>query len=463
MVVQTETFGTDTKMTIYVKQSGSWERIQETHIKDGGTWKNSDQSVSIKDGVTWRQVYDNGSQEYTTAGSSSFTIPEGVHTLKVSACGAGGGGGGGYYNVSGQGGGGGGYVKEAFVAVTPGTSLSVTVGSGGAGDLLDYPGSSTDGYGGNGTATTITGTGVSITLNGGNGGSGGYEYPYQGNVQGAGGTVSGVTGNTGQRGGFSQSYGYGGASINGALLEKFGTNNGYHSSTCYVGLYGDDSGMSGYGTGGGGRPDCGSDGRGGTGAAGYVKLEWGDWSYDTSSQSYTTGSGSFTVPANVTKLSVDMCGAGGGGGGGSDYGSGGGGSGGWYTNEVVNVTPGQVLSYSIGSGGTGSSTGAAGGNTTFGSLTCTGGAGGSRGSWGNSGTPNGVDGQNGSLYTGAGGVAGQGGTSPHGSGGKGGIGGGPGSTGPAGSAGSGYGSGGGGGCNNANGGNGTGGYIKIRW
>lgn len=450
-------------MTIYVKKSGAWKKVQELHVHNGGSFTDIDTDTYIKDGGVWRSVLPRGEQTYTTAGSSSFTVPEGVHHLLVTACGAGGGGGGGYWDKAGQGGGGGGYTYRKPVAVTSGDVISITVGSGGAGDLLDYENNSTDGYGGNGGATTISGSGLSITLNGGKGGSGGYEYPYQGNVQGAGGTVSGIDGSTGQRGAFSHSYGYGGASINGPVANKFGTANGYHSTTCYIGLYGDDSGQSGYGTGGGGRPDCGSDGRGGTGAAGYVKLEWGDWWYGTGSQAYTTGSGTFTVPADVTNLYVSVCGAGGGGGGGSDYGSGGGGSGGWYVEQQLSVTPGQVLSYSVGAGGTGSGSGTAGGNTTFGSLTCTGGAGGTRDARGVNGTPAGQEGQPGSLYTGVGGVAGQGGSTPFGSGGNGGIGGGPGGSGPAGGSASGYGSGGGGGCNNASGGNGTGGYINIRW
>ena len=449
-------------MTIYVKHSGAWKKVQETHANNG-SWKHSDQTVSIKQGATWRQVYVKGTQSFTTAGASSFTVPEGVHHLLVTACGAGGGGGGGYYGTAGQGGGGGGYTYKKPVAVNSGDVISVTIGTGGAGDLLDYPGSGTDGYGASGGATTISGSGLSITLNGGSGGSGGYEYPHQGNVQGAGGTVSGVVGSTGQRGAFSQSYGYGGHSINGPVANKFGTTNGYHSTTCYIGLYGSDSGQSGYGTGGGGRPDCGSDGRGGTGANGYALFEWGDWWYGTGSQVYTTGSGSFTVPSEVTKIYVSICGAGGGGGGGSDYGSGGGGSGGWYNEKELTVTSGQVLSYTIGTGGSGGGSGTAGGNTTFSTLTCTGGAGGTRDARGVNGTPEGQEGQPGSLYTGAGGVAGQGGSTPYGTGGKGGIGGGPGATGPSGGSASGYGAGGGGGCNNANGGNGAPGYIKISW
>lgn len=450
-------------MTIYAKKSGSWKHIQEVTARGAGGWVTTSEDVRVKHGGVWRYAHNSGTTVYSTSGAHSFVVPEGVHHVLVTACGAGGGGGGGYYDRAGQGGGGGGYTHRAPASVTAGDTISITVGAGGAGDQLDYPSSSTDGYGSNGAATTISGSGISITLNGGNGGSGGYEYPHQGNIQGAGGTVSGIPGSTGQRGAFSQSYGYGGHSLYGPVSNKFGTNNGYHASSCWLGLYGDDTGMSGAGTGGGGRPDCGSDGKGGTGAAGYVEFNYGTWWPGAGTQEYTSGTGTFTVPTDVTQIWVRMCGGGGGGGGGSDYGSGGGGSGGWYEYTNLTVTPGQSLSYSIGSGGSGGGSGTAGGSTTFSTLTCTGGAGGTRDAKGNNGTPAGQEGQPGKLYTGAGGVAGQGGSSPFGSGGLGGIGGGPGSTGPSGGTASGYGTGGGGGCNNANGGGGKGGYIKIEW
>lgn len=82
-----------------------------------------------------------------------------------------------------------------------------------------------------------------------------------------------------------------------------------------------------------------------------------------------TQSGTFTVPAGVTHLLVEMWGAGGGGGGGSSglstglpaplsasgcagVGGGGGGAGG-YTRAVVSVTPGATYTVTVGSGGQG--------------------------------------------------------------------------------------------------------------
>jgi gliding motility-associated-like protein len=174
--------------------------------------------------------------------------------------------------------------------------------------------------------------------------------------------------------------------------------------------------------------------------------------------------GTWTVPCDVTAISIEVYGGGGGaggGGGGSNGGffntrGGGGAGGGGYTTITINVTPGSSFTYSIGSGGCGGSNGSdgssggngtGGGNTTF-NGTAAGGApvnltanGGTRGT-GGSGT-NGSPGSGG-----AGGGASGGSTNTTGSAGNSGSGG----TGGNGGAGAGP-SGGGGGV--ANSGNGT--------
>jgi len=200
----------------------------------------------------------------------------------------------------------------------------------------------------------------------------------------------------------------------------------------------------------------------------YKGAECGYVGSVTSSHSttLTSSSGTWTVPASVTSVKVTMMGAGGGGAGGCDYGCGGGGSGGYYSNKSLSVTPGDVISYSIGSGGSG---GSAGGNTTFGSLTTTGGASHSGQSTASNagGTPGGNAGQSGNRgECGSSGDGGDGGDSPIaglGTGGAGCCGGGPGASGPSGGNATGYGAGGGGGCNNASGGSGSGGYLKLDW
>lgn len=98
-----------------------------------------------------------------------------------------------------------------------------------------------------------------------------------------------------------------------------------------------------------------------------------------------TSSGSFTVPSGVTTLYVSGCAGGGGGGGGASSSNnssastsgGSGGAGQSVIKTSITVTPGQVVTYTIGNGGAGGSggstgvngnPGASGGSTIFGSL-----------------------------------------------------------------------------------------------
>jgi hypothetical protein len=92
-----------------------------------------------------------------------------------------------------------------------------------------------------------------------------------------------------------------------------------------------------------------------------------------------TTTGSFTVPAGVTKLKVTVIGAGGGGASGVANSGSGGGAGGGAAIGVLTVTPNQVIAYTIGAAGTGGVGGGNGGNggtTTFSTISATGGTGG---------------------------------------------------------------------------------------
>jgi hypothetical protein len=129
---------------------------------------------------------------------------------------------------------------------------------------------------------------------------------------------------------------------------------------------------------------------------------------------YTTGSGNFTVPCDVTSITVQIWGGGGAGGGGNtnNNGGSGGGAGGFSTSTLA-VTAGSTIAYSVGAGGTGNNnTGNPGGVTTFGALTANGGSGGgpNQGAIGIGGTASGgttnTSGNNGSLGTSTIGAAG---------------------------------------------------------
>lgn len=95
-----------------------------------------------------------------------------------------------------------------------------------------------------------------------------------------------------------------------------------------------------------------------------------------------TSSGSFTVPAGVYSVQVTVVGAGGSGANAHD--NGGGGYAGAVVTQSVAVTTGQVIPVSVGAGGVareyiasgGYVNGAAGGNSSFGSVVAAGGSGG---------------------------------------------------------------------------------------
>lgn len=95
-----------------------------------------------------------------------------------------------------------------------------------------------------------------------------------------------------------------------------------------------------------------------------------------------TASGSFTVPTGIYTLQVTVIGAGGSGA--NSQFNGGGGYAGAVVTQTVSVSPGQVIPVSIGAGGVarefmnsgGYANGAAGGNSSFGSVVAVGGSGG---------------------------------------------------------------------------------------
>ena len=220
------------------------------------------------------------------------------------------------------------------------------------------------------------------------------------------------------------------------------------------------------------------------GTTGQVLVKDTATNYDTSwttpytagSQEYTTGSGNWTCPTGVTKVFITAIGGGGTGGTGDDAATGAGGGGGSSGGHIFNIpyttVPGNTYAYAVG---------AAGADTTFGTLTA------SKGANGYDATP--TLGGLGSIFAGilkatAGGIGisnggapgrtdaeagadaawgGNGGASMFGAGGKGGIYQNAGGSPSAGAYGAG---GGGGGCDNGSykaGGAGLGGYILIQW
>ena len=272
-----------------------------------------------------------GQQAYTTPGTYSFIVPASIYSLSAVLVGGGGGGG---YTWANSGGGGGALAYATF-AVTPGETLTVTVGAGGvvngSGQASSISRSATalfSAQGGTYSATSTRAAPVAgtVTCYGGQGGlcsTNGY-----GGGGGAGGYGATTTGSDAQGG--DGSYGYSGAAA---------PNGGNGSSGAGGGGAGYQSSTYGFGGGGG----VGLLGRGTSGAYGTPN-----------SNSFYTNTGGF-------------------GGSGGDQGAGNS-----NTSQVINGT-----TYYSGSGGKFGGGGGGGGTSlSGGSGWCVGGSGGARIIWG---------------------------------------------------------------------------------
>ncbi len=337
-------------------------------------------------------------------------MPFGVFSVDVLVVGGGGGGG---LDVGG-GGGGGGVIHNSSFSVTPGTTLTVTVGNGGAGgnDNINYPtnggnsvfGSLTavgGGYGNSYDSTTSAGSG-------GSGGGGASQIDVGGSAAGGSGTSGQGNGGGSGVSSFSVASAGGGGGAGGAGSNSSGNNGGNGGAGFTFGgiVYGSGGGGGGYGPGGGsagtggtnaGNGAAGADApgtsavanrggggggmgpydttgsHGGAGGSGVVIVTW---TQPPTSLATFTSSGSWTVPTGVSAVEV-LAGAGGGAGGFAG-GAGGGGGGGVVDNANYSVTAGTTIGVTVGAGGTntGSASGDNGGDSIFGTITATGGGGG---------------------------------------------------------------------------------------
>ncbi len=206
-------------------------------------------NVLTSNGTTWQStalpVAGVNAQVYTS-GSGNFTIPANVTKLKVTVVGGGGGSAGSVSGNTGGSGGGGGAAIKWLTGVTPGNTLSYSVGAGGT------AGTSAPGNGGAGSASTVatgtTGTPQTITtLTGGGGGAG-----LTGGSGGSGG--GGTNGDLNVPGGSFGGYGIGGDSL-------------FASASPYGSL-----GSAAYGGGASSSPSA--SGPGAAGAAGVIIFEW---------------------------------------------------------------------------------------------------------------------------------------------------------------------------------------------
>jgi hypothetical protein len=192
-----------------------------------------------------------GGTLYQTVGTYTFTVPTKVFEIDVIAVGGGGGGGNGN---SGHAGGGGGLGWKNNIAVTPGQTYTVVVGSGGASSANSTV------VAGDGTVSYFNTTSV---VRGG-GGQGAAENPTETSLRyiATGGTYTGDGGGNGGAGGYDTgnnggSGGGGAAGYTGA--GGYGGNNGNSGSSYFASLAGAGGG------GGGGGMNQNSNGSGGGG------------------------------------------------------------------------------------------------------------------------------------------------------------------------------------------------------
>ena len=209
-------------------------------------------NVLTSDGTTWTSAAAaaggfSNLQVFTSSGT--FTIPSGITKVKVTVVGGGGGGGGSDGNINGSGGGGGGAAIEIISGLTPGGTVSVTVGAGGTG-VSNGAGNTggTSSFGAYCSATGGSGSGAQANLAGSGGvGSGGNL------------NIAGQPGQTAEDISTRPSMAGGGTILGGG-------GNGRTTTGANAG--------GAYGGGGGGAWSNSTNTAGGTGAAGVVIVEY---------------------------------------------------------------------------------------------------------------------------------------------------------------------------------------------
>jgi mucin-19 len=271
--------GTDTTSTFTVTATGTDSSNPSQTVTSSRSF-----SILVKAPVT---------TSFFSTGPATFSVPTGVTSVRVLVV-AGGAGGGNCFNgsASGGGGGAGGVVVHNTYPVSPGGSVSLSVGAGGAGGAVGIPDlGAAAGKGQDGSSTTFG----AITANGG--GGGGHYPEISGNPQGI-----GNPGGSGGGGG-----GAGGPGIPGGSATQGpsggGTGYGYGGGTCQgTGISNGSTSCGGGGGAGGAGANGVTNARGGAGGAGY--------SWPVNSTTYAGGGGGGGA-------GVDRGGAGGSGGGGA--------------------------------------------------------------------------------------------------------------------------------------------------
>ena len=172
-------------MEPYTRNGGIIGKTMDLAAGDDGIW---DLQAVLE--YKSQPVIEPGQVAFTTAGTTSWTVPAGVTSICAVLVGGGGGGAGhSTTNVAGSGGGAGGGLRWINnLAVTPGETLTIVVGAGGT------AGTTTSNNGGSGGQSRIArGGNILVFANGGAGGT----YTGATTTAAAGGTGSTISGNIG--------------------------------------------------------------------------------------------------------------------------------------------------------------------------------------------------------------------------------------------------------------------------
>lgn len=268
-------------MTLHVKSGGAWREVLAPSVCVAGSWRTVT-GVWIKVAGVWKQVLPNpsqGGQTFTSDGS--YVVPAGVYSITYQVTGGGAGGGSGCargtdnYNgqvIEGGGGGSSGTYYTGTLAVTPGETLTIYVGIGGAGGA-GVSGYSNGNWGSaGGTSAVYRGGTPLVTAAGGNGGypgvwEGGGSWPSYG----LGGASAGPNSNAGY---YSAAFTSGPSEWGPLRYTQYsGTNTavGGRGADSVWGGGGGEGGISGsaYGAGGGGSSTPWYSNPSGNGGSGY--------------------------------------------------------------------------------------------------------------------------------------------------------------------------------------------------
>ena len=242
-------------------------------------------------------VYIDATQGWITSVVSVTNLTAAPYSASYLIIAGGGGGGGHATSDKGGGGGGAGGLLSGTATLTPGTTYTVTVGSGGAGGV----GSSgnqggTQGTNGNSSSFSAYGT---AAVGGGGGGSGYGGGPWNGNAGGSGGGSVATASGTGTGGSATSGQGYAGGTASPANNSSGGGGSGglggnSNGSVGGNGGIGTSSSVTGsavtYASGGGGGAYAGTSGTASAGGGGNAAAQ-GSSSNGVSGTAYTGGGG----------------------------------------------------------------------------------------------------------------------------------------------------------------------------